>query len=140
VFCQLNQAHRTTNRLFTLTLNIWNTAAIDSHQFPSPARALDCRVALERIYCEHNTAIFSSYTFCSNDNLDYLDVAQTGQASTDYCNHTDTLRSIFHYQVVIAPISIIDPHKLNKGFSFKTPQELMERELNGGIIRVALDS
>jgi transposase, IS30 family len=27
-----------------------------------------------------------------------------------------------------------------KRFGFKTPQEIMERELHGGIIRVALDS
>ena len=27
-----------------------------------------------------------------------------------------------------------------KRFGFKTPQELMERELDGGLIRVALDS
>ena len=43
-------------------------------------------------------------------------------------------------QVALDHIAWLLNTRPRKRFGFKTPQELMERELNGGIIRVALDS
>jgi transposase, IS30 family len=45
-----------------------------------------------------------------------------------------------HSQPALNHIAWLLNTRPRKRFEFKTPQELMERELNGGIIRVALDS